>query len=205
MLVLALFFTAIATLMGPAGVPSAVDERTALWLHAHGHPALTAFLLVITHLHSTAGVLVLGLTAMAVFLRRRQWYWATMVIAVVPVGLLLNRALKEVFQRGRPVFEEPLLTPLTSYSFPSGHAAGATLLYGLLAAYVWTGAKTPAARMACVLGAAAMVSLVAFSRLYLGVHYLSDVLAAICASGAWLVLCLTAGRLFAQRAQRPAA
>ena len=67
---------------------------------------------------------------------------------------------------------------LASYSFPSGHAVGATLFYGILAAILVSKVKAWHWRVTTVLVAVGMVSLVSFSRIYLGVHFLSDVLAA---------------------------
>ena len=104
--------------------------------------------------------------------------------------MLLNVVLKYAFHRTRPSFDDPLLM-LTTYSFPSGHVAGATLLYGVMAAMVI--AKTTAWRwrVTTVLAAIMMVALVALTRVYLGAHYLSDVIAAFAEGVAWLTLCLT--------------
>ncbi len=61
--------------------------------------------------------------------RRSQYEWLRLLISSVPGGMLLNVALKQVFHRARPQFDDPLVT-LGSYSFPSGHTTAATLLYG---------------------------------------------------------------------------
>jgi undecaprenyl-diphosphatase len=166
-----------------------MDQGIADWLHVHGNRALTAFLLGITHLHSVAGIAALTVLFAAYLAWKRAWYWLLTVVLAVAGGMVLNSVYKQAFQRARPVWDHPLLS-LASYSFPSGHTAGATLFYGLLAAYLLTRWRSTAARAATVTGAAVMVALVGFSRMYLGVHYLSDVLAAACASAAWLALCL---------------
>ena len=106
--------------------------------------------------------------------------------------LLVNVVLKASYERMQPHFEDPLLV-LTSFSFPSGHAAGATLFHGVLAAFLVSRTYDWRRRAAMVAGAIVAVALVAFSRMYLDAHYLSDVLAAICSSTVWLVLCLSAG------------
>lgn len=108
----------------------------------------------------------------------------------MPGGSLLNVFVKDAFARPRPTFDDPLLT-LHTYSFPSGHALGATVLYGLLAAFaVW---KVRACRWRLPAAAAGglLILLVCFSRIYLGVHYLSDVLGGIAEGVAWLALCMT--------------
>ena len=107
----------------------------------------------------------------------------------VPLGMLLNVLLKNIFQRARPSFEHPLLT-LTTYSFPSGHAAAATLLYGVLGAYLVCTCKGWRRALAGCL-AVAMVALVGLSRIYLGAHYLSDVAAAVASSVGWLAIVFT--------------
>ena len=109
----------------------------------------------------------------------------------VPGGMLLNVALKHVFQRARPVFEDPLVT-LATYSFPSGHTMAATCFYGLLASYLVIARPVWSVRLGTVAACVVMVLLVAFSRVYLGAHYVSDVLAAMAESVAWLAVCITA-------------
>jgi membrane-associated phospholipid phosphatase len=168
-----------------AGI-AAFDLQLAQWLHRHAFEPLTSFMLLLTHVHSLAGISALGLLLAGFFWRRREFYWLVTLLLLLPPGLLLNVALKHSYQRPRPLLEEPLLT-LATYSFPSGHTVAATLFYGLLACYLvmrgW--------RWLPVMGATLMVLLVACSRMYLGVHYLSDVLAAMAEGVAWLAICVT--------------
>ena len=174
------------------------DLRIAVWFHAHGSPALTQCFIVLTNLHALPAV---GLYAslLALWLaRRREFDWLLALAIAVPGGMALNWVFKLAYERARPVFDDPLLT-LDTFSFPSGHAAGATLLYGFVAAYVLPRLRGTAARFACALMLASMVALVALSRVYLGVHFLSDVLAAICAATAWLALCLISVHALQQR------
>ena len=105
--------------------------------------------------------------------------------------MLLNVLIKHVFGRARPSFSEPFLV-LTSYSFPSGHVVGTTLFYGVLAAFLVSKINAWTWRALVVLLAFVMVALVALSRVYLGVHYLSDVLAAFAEGVAWLAIFFTA-------------
>jgi len=129
---------------------------------------------------------------------RRKWHDLLLLLSVVPGGMLFNVIVKHIVGRHRPIFENPLLT-LKSYSFPSGHTMGATLFYGLLAVLVvLSGCRWPS-KVFTVFSAILIISLVGFSRIYLGVHYLSDVLGAIAASVAWLTLCLSAGDALSRR------
>ena len=167
-----------------------VDAKVATWLHRHGSPRLTRIMMWVTTLNSTVAIAAWSVIFALVLARLREWYWMLTVFLTVAGGLALNAALKDAFERARPHFDDPWVT-LSSYSFPSGHTAGATLFYGVLAAFAVSRLRDWHARIACVVMAALLVAFVAFSRVYLGAHYLSDVMAATCSSTVWLVLCLS--------------
>ena len=113
------------------------------------------------------------------------------LLASVPAGLLLNFAVKSVLHRTRPE-SDYVAERLSSFSFPSGHTAGATLLYGFLALCLWRRNPSLGLRAAVVAGAAILVAMVATSRVMLGMHYPSDCVAAIIEGVAWLAICLVA-------------
>ena len=197
-----IFFLAIAWNVSGAGGLVALDARIAEWLHAHGRPGLTVFLLAVTHLNSTVAIGVLSAVFAAVLARLREWYWMLTLALAVGGVMLLNLVLKQAYERVRPRFDDPLLV-LETYSFPSGHTAAAVAFYGVLAAFLVSRFYDARRRAACVGGAIAAVALVAFSRLYLGAHYLSDVVAAVCSSTAWLVLCLAFGHALVRGRLKP--
>ena len=174
-----------------SGAPLVVmDASVATWLHAHADANLTRIMLVLSQLHGLVAIIAYALVLAAVLAWNKNWYWLLALAVAVPGGMLLNALLKWAYQRVRPSFDDPLLT-LSTYSFPSGHTAGTTLLYGFLAALLFSRIRAWPWRVAiCMLGAL-MIAAVGFSRMYLGVHYLSDVIAAVAASTAWLALCLT--------------
>jgi undecaprenyl-diphosphatase len=174
------------------------DLQVSVWLHTHGSPVFTAFLLAITELHSTIGVTIMAGLVGFILWRQGHHYWTLSLGLAVPGGMLVNTLLKLAFNRTRPVWDDPILT-LSSASFPSGHAAGATLFYGFLAAYMMWNMKKAWPRVIVGLGCLLMVALVGFSRIYLGVHYLSDVLAAMSISTVWLIICLISVRGLAHR------
>ena len=185
-----------------AGDPLAVaDTRTALWLNAHATPALTLLMLVVTYTHGTVPLCLYSLFMTVALARRGAYHWAAGVVLAVPVGLLINVLLKLTFRRARPVLDNPIIT-LATYSFPSGHTAGATLFYGVLFAYIGSRARDTRVRAVCIASWLLLVTLVAFSRMYLGVHYLSDVLAAVAWSLAWLAVCVIALHTLHLRANR---
>ena len=168
-----------------------LDTEIANWLHKRGTPEITAFMIAVTQFHSIPGTGLLAAAFGAVLAWLRQWYWLGTLALAMGGGMALNSLLKEAFARIRPYFDDPWIS-LTSYSFPSGHTAGAVLFYGVLAAFLVSRFYAPRQRIACLAGAVVAVALVAFSRMYLGAHYLSDVVAAACSSLVWLVFCLTA-------------
>ena len=187
----ALIFGLIAEDVATADKITVMDVQVSQWFHARATPLLTRAVLLFTHLHSTVGILALSSLLAIYWMRGRAWDWLLTLVLTVPAGMLVNLLLKNIFQRVRPVFDVPLLS-LNTYSFPSGHAAAATLFYGVLAAWLISRTASWRWRAFIVLGAALMVALVGLSRIYLGVHYLSDVLAAMAASGCWLAFSLTA-------------
>jgi membrane-associated phospholipid phosphatase len=177
-----------------------VDFRWALWLHAHASPSLTRVMLAVSTLHDMLSMSVLTILLGILLKWRREREWLLGLVLAVPGGILLNTLFKFAFARARPHFVDPIVT-LTSYSFPSGHVAGSTLFYGFLAAWLISHTHSLARRVGVVVGALLMVTLVAVSRMYLGAHFFSDVLAAFFECLAWLGICLIAIHLM----QGPAA
>ena len=168
-----------------------VDAQVAAWFHAHAEPALTHSMLLFTNLHGTWGITLLSILMALFLIWKRAWEWLLALVLAVPGGMLLNVLTKQAFGRARPDFAEPMLA-LTTFSFPSGHVAASTLFYGLLAAFVVARIKAWRWRVLVPILAFLVVALVALSRVALGAHYLSDVLAGFAESIAWLALCLTA-------------
>lgn len=175
-----------------------VDRQITTWFRAHATPEVTRWMLLVTHAHGTLGVSLMGVALALYFSWRRARYWLLTLAVVLPGGMLLNVVLKQIFRRDRPSLDDPLLTLLT-YSFPSGHVTGSALFYGVLAAFCASRAKTWVARMFIFGTACLLVIAVGVTRIYLGVHYFSDVVAAAAWSTAWLVMWLLAIDLFEQR------
>jgi membrane-associated phospholipid phosphatase len=192
--------TADAVVAGAA--ITVLDVEVANWLHAHARAngVLRQLLLALTHVHSTPGILVMAALVGVWLLRRTERYWLIALLTAVPGGLVLNVLLKHTFARARPQFAEPLLE-LSTYSFPSGHAMAATVLYGFVACHAARHARSWSGRVMPFVLALLMVATVAFSRMYLGVHYLSDVVAATAEGCGWLAICLTAAATLERRSR----
>lgn len=174
------------------------DVQLSNWMHAHTSPLLTSAMFVATSLGSTVMVTCIAVALGLYLLWRRQFYWIAALASSVLGGALLNRLLKYGFHRARPHFTDPILT-LTSYSFPSGHTMIATVLYGVIAAYIFSRTNDWRWRALTIVATAVLIGVVACSRIYLGAHYLSDVLGAMAEGLAWLSLCLTLVHSFWQR------
>jgi undecaprenyl-diphosphatase len=161
------------------------DRAVLLWIHAHSLEWLDGPMRLITALGSYQVVVPL-LAAFALVFYLKGWRLSAIVLLVSTVGgSLLTAVLKAVFGRARPELFDSGYTA-SFYSFPSGHATVAVGFYGtltLILAYRLRGF----ARWAVVACGALLVLLIGFSRLYLGVHYPTDVLAGFLAAPLWVV------------------
>jgi len=104
-------------------------------------------------------------------------------------GMLLNALLKLWFVRARPPFDNPILI-LRTYSFPSGHTMLATVFYVTLCVFVVTRLRNLKSRALAISFVILMIALVALSRMYLGAHYFTDILAALMEGIAWVAASL---------------
>jgi membrane-associated phospholipid phosphatase len=161
------------------------DDAVSLHYAQHHAPALTHFMLWVSRLHQTAVVLAVT-AALALWIGLRFSRSAARPLLIVPAGMVLNVALKDIVQRPRPHWEHALVS-LPTWSFPSGHALAATVFYGTVCALVFAHTRSRAWRALAALVAVLMVPLVCFSRVYLGAHYPSDVVAGV-AEGTLCVL-----------------
>lgn len=182
-------FVLLAAAVTDAGALTLLDARINIWLHSHNTPGLTAFSFSVSKLHSNWSISIVTV-AIAVYLwMKGRRYWILTLIISVFGGMLLNVVLKLLFARPRAHFDNPILT-LRTFSFPSGHTMLATAFYGTLCVFVLSCARDKKVRRLVIWLSASMIALVGFSRMYLGVHYLTDVLAAIAEGVGWISLCL---------------
>ena len=177
------------------------DQAVANALHAAATPFATKIFLAITALGSGEAIVLVGVIVLGLFLWRRRWIYASSWLVAIVGVVALNLLLKQIFERPRPVFMEPIIVE-TSYSFPSGHAMDSLVMYGMLAYFALLLIKPWRTRMAILFGAALLVIMIGFSRLYLGVHYFSDVIAGFAAGAVWLSACITGLETLRNRNQK---
>ena len=168
------------------------DRSAADTLHtyASGASDLTNSLHIVGILGSLEALALVSLLVAVVLLVQRCWSSLAAWLVAVLGGEALNLLLKDLFARPRPHFERPLLVE-TSYSFPSGQAMESLVVYGMLAYFAVLTFSGRGKRAGSVGGAAVLVILIGFSRVYLGAHYVSDVIGGFVAGGAWLSAVIT--------------
>jgi len=169
------------------------DAAVTAWLQTHGTELGESIFVWISFLGAQVLATLLLIVAVTLLVRR-DWRQLAVLAVTCGGGALLNVALKQAFHRTRPSFASEFA--VTSWSFPSGHAMDSLIGYGLLA--YWLSARFPRARTPILAGAVALIILIGYARIYLGVHYLSDVIAGYAAGLIWLSVCIT-GYRFAER------
>lgn len=172
------------------------DTRFAVWLHERTSDPLVGFFKVVTLAGNSTVLAVLVLATAFVLIRRGRAADAVVLTLALAGAGILNALLKLVFHRARP---ELTFVHLETYSFPSGHAAVSASVFATLAFLLVRRTPRPVARITVSLAALAMIALICFSRLYLGAHYLSDVLAGASFGIVWATTCLIAYTLYARR------
>jgi membrane-associated phospholipid phosphatase len=169
------------------------DHELAGWFHERLTPAFVSVLHAFTDFGSGEwiGLVMFGLVLF--FVWKRWWSSLVTLIVAVPGGMLLNEWVKVLVHRQRPFVDGPFVD-WSGYSFASGHTIAATLLYGQLLLFILPALKARHWRLLSIFSAVSLVALVGFSRIALGAHFLTDVLAAIVFGVLWLVFCLIAGK-----------
>jgi membrane protein DedA with SNARE-associated domain/membrane-associated phospholipid phosphatase len=159
-------------------------------LHRHSSPAGVQIAKGVSLLGSPAFISAWGLVVVLLLLARRQYLLLGGWVAALAGGGLLEVELKRVFHRTRPVWDVPQLTA-TGWSFPSGHAMGSLVAYGMLAYLLVRKVDRRGQRLGIIACAVLLVLLVGLSRMYLGVHYFSDVIGGYAAGVVWLAACIS--------------
>ncbi|MGQ0561305.1 MAG: phosphatase PAP2 family protein [Gemmatimonadota bacterium] len=193
-------FAALASAV-EVGFTQPIDEAVLRWFAEHRTPVLNQVMLEITTL-GTGVVLIAIVLIASVFLWLTEHHWSVYVLLLGVLGAkLFNTLLKGSFARERPAMVE-WVTEVHSASFPSGHAMSSIVVYGSVAYLV--GRLEPSLRLKRItwLLVALIVAAIGISRMYLGVHYPSDVIGGFLAGLAWIALVattMTAIRYFADR------
>ncbi|HEX8942535.1 MAG TPA: phosphatase PAP2 family protein [Gemmatimonadaceae bacterium] len=184
-----------------AGSTQGIDDAVMHWMAAHQSPGVQSVMLEITALGTSAVVAMIVFIAGLFLWLNHHKHSAILLIAATLGGMVLDGLLKIGFNRPRPqIFHWG--TQVVSSSFPSGHAMASTIVYGTVAYLAARLQQNVTSRILTMAMAGVIILLICSSRLYLGVHYPSDVLAGVVIGLAWAGFCmavLEAAQLYAKR------
>ena len=182
------------------GAPGRVDERLLLALREPGDPTnplgptwLEEAGRDVTALGGYAVLTLLVVLVVVYEIMGRRCSAAALVVAATLGGLLVSHLLKDLYDRPRPELV-PHLVPVSTASFPSGHAMLSAVVYLTLGALLARLVDAWWVKLYVIVAALGLTGLVGLSRVYLGVHYPTDVLAGWAAGLSWAILCWLAAR-----------
>ncbi|HBU80360.1 MAG TPA: PAP2 family protein [Paenibacillus sp.] len=165
------------------------DDSLITWIQGMESQGMTRWMELFTWIGSGIPVVIIAILSMVVlyvFLKhRRELLFLGCVIAG---SAILNTLLKLMFHRARPTIHR--IIEVSGYSFPSGHSMAAFSLYGGLAFLIWKHIPTAVGRVLMIIVSAMFILMIGMSRIYLGVHYPSDVVGGYFMSGCWLAVCI---------------
>jgi len=169
------------------GDARAFDDATRAAVHHFASPLMTAIMRGLSFVGSTIALSVATIFVVIRF-AMRKWKREAILFALTMIGAgLLNITLKLAFKRPRPV---PFfnLSPPETYSFPSGHSLTSAVFFGALAAILTARISSTRVKAAIWIVSTAMFLLIGLSRIYLGVHYTTDVIAGFAAALIWILV-----------------
>lgn len=156
------------------------------WVVSHRGPGDTLFFIAMSTIGGPVVVgVIAGIVAIVLMIQRR-WAWVMYLGFTALGGALLNLELKQYFARARPAVAE-MLRQARGYSFPSGHAMGSTIVFGALAYLAYRASRSWSTAAAVLALALTLIVSVALSRVYLGVHWISDVVGGMAAGFVWVL------------------
>lgn len=168
---------------------AAFDESAYQYIRGLASPLLDRFMLWATFLGNRQFIVVLSISLMIYYLFLRPHRWYSIKIPAVAVGSIsANILLKEIYDRARPTAFQ--MIEASGLSFPSGHAMFNLSFYGLLIYIVHKEIQNGILRIVSIIFLSILIISIGLSRIYLGVHYASDVVAGFCAGFIWLIIAL---------------
>nr|WP_311768637.1 phosphatase PAP2 family protein [Paenibacillus sp. JGP012] len=174
------------------------DDVLISWIQGMESPGMTRWMQFFTWIGSGRQVVIITILAMLVLYLYLGHRRELLFLASVLVGsTLLNALLKVAFGRARPTIHR--IIEISGYSFPSGHSMASFSLYGGLAFLIWKHIPSFTGRVFMMVASAAFILTIGMSRIYLGVHYPSDVVGGYFISGCWLFTCIWFYRRYLQR------
>jgi undecaprenyl-diphosphatase len=161
------------------------DAQIHDWSVTERSPGATTFFTIMTIIGGPVSVAAIVAVIGIILAIGRRWRWLIYLLVTAGGGGLLNLELKRYFARARPDVAE-MLRRANGYSFPSGHAMGSAVAFGALAYLAFRAIRSWPAKTAVMAFLYTLLAAIALSRVYLGVHWISDVLAGVTAGTVWV-------------------
>jgi len=172
-----------------------IDVRWHDWAVHERNTGATSFFTIMSIIGGPSGVAAIAVAIVIVLVVKRRYRWAIYAAANIAIGGLLDSELKRYFARARPAVAE-MLRHASGYSFPSGHAMGSTVLFATLSYLAIRVLPRWRWKSAALALCTTLIISVALSRVYLGVHWISDVGAGIVAGLLWVTMTTVAYETF---------
>ncbi len=179
---------------------ASLDKNVGLWSHSFSNPALDFIFNFFTLMGGIPGITALTILTFAVLVLHKNYFSAWILALAVGGGVAINQVLKLLFHRTRPDLWDIYGRP-TTYSFPSGHATVSLCYFGILAWLGYRVLERPLARAGWLILMLLFPLLIGLSRIYLGVHYFTDIIGGYLAAGFWLLVLLNGFGIY-QRIQK---
>lgn len=160
-------------------------------------PGLTTIMTTITFLGGVTGIAVGTVISILILLLMKKVPLAVFMAVTVGIGGAFNSLLKSLFKRDRPDFH--VLIEQGGYSFPSGHSMGSFIFYGAVAFMLYRAFDRHLYKWISIVAAVGLILVIGTSRVYLGVHYPSDIIGGYSAGGAWLIISILVYSYLAER------
>ena len=184
-----LFFEVVQSYIGQEALIRA-DLRIINLISHFRTPELNQFMLFITYLAQGEIITIAVIFSLIILFLLRRWSYLRSLLVFVIGGELFVWIIKNIIDRPRPPLAEALVTE-TSYSFPSGHSFIAVAFYGLIVFFLFDSLKKKSLKIISLILGIILVILIGASRIYLGAHWPSDVLASYTSGLAWLTIIIT--------------
>jgi undecaprenyl-diphosphatase len=178
-----------------------VDDEIFRYFSSHIiSPGLTPIMKTISYFASSTFLPFAYLFVIGLYLGRKNFKRIVEILVIGFVGFLIIYLMKLAFHRPRPL--DPLIDPLHNFSFPSGHATSGFIFYGLVSYLVWKTGLSKKGKIAIAVLLICFSLLIGFSRVYLRVHYASDVAAGLCIGFSWLLISIGVLEFLKKKADR---
>lgn len=164
----------VTTIFISKPVSESIDLTIFQWVHSYKHEVITTIFFIYTHIGSFLGTVIVFFVVFFIFFSKKHDTKALLLFTIVAITPFVNLLVKHLIQRKRPSIA-PMID-IGGYSFPSGHTMYAVSLYGTLILLLWPICKNNSQKIILLCINSLMIIMIGLSRIYLGVHYPTDII-----------------------------